>query len=117
MNEGKYSKIVAKMQVGAIFHIQDIQRNVLPKFTELCVEMPCCSHSEANQQGSKKLTETFYFVTEFCYGSVVLIDAFPNTRTVQVANPKLSQCFNLRDSSLGCHINATSCKRLEIQLY
>ena len=70
MNEGKYAKIVAKMQVGAIFHIQDIQRNVLPKFTELCVEMPCCSHSEANQQGSKKLTETFYFVTEFCYGSV-----------------------------------------------
>ena len=35
MSEGKYAKIITKRQVGAIFHIQDIQRNVLPKFTEL----------------------------------------------------------------------------------
>ena len=68
MNESKYAKIITKMQVGAIFHIQDIQRNVLPKFTELCVEMPCCPQSERNQYGSKKPTETS--VTEFCYESM-----------------------------------------------
>ena len=88
------------------------------------MEIPCCSHSEGNQLGSKKPTETS--VKEFCYESVnsffeelirINFDAFPNTRTVQVANPKVSQCFNLHDSSLGCHVNATSCKRLEIQLY
>ena len=35
MEEGKYAKILAKIQVGAIFHMWDIRRNVLPKFIEL----------------------------------------------------------------------------------
>ena len=32
-------------------------------------------------------------------------------------NPQNKSLFNLQDSSLGCHINAASHKRLEIQAY
>ena len=35
MEEGKYAKILAKIQVGAIFRLWDIRRNVLPKSIEL----------------------------------------------------------------------------------
>ena len=44
---------------------------------------------------------------------IILIDAFPYTRTVQVANPKVSQCFNLHDSCLGCDVNVVSCNRFD----
>ena len=36
MKEEKYSKSLAKNQVCAIFHMRDIQKNVVPKFIKLC---------------------------------------------------------------------------------
>ena len=36
MKEDKYSKSLAKNQVCAIFHVRDIQKNVVPKFIKLC---------------------------------------------------------------------------------
>ena len=48
MKEDKYIKSLAKNQVCAIFHMQDIWKNVLPKFMKLCMETPCyVSLSEA----------------------------------------------------------------------
>ena len=41
MKRGKYAKFPAKIQVRGIYHIQDIQRNILPKFIEIC--MWCCA--------------------------------------------------------------------------
>ena len=41
MKEDKYLKSLAKSQVYAIVHVRDIRKNVLPKFTKLCMEMPC----------------------------------------------------------------------------
>ena len=38
----KYAKTLAKIQFSAIFHMRDIQRNILPKFIEICLEKPCC---------------------------------------------------------------------------
>ena len=32
MKGGKYTKTLAKIQIGGIFRIRDIRRNVLPKF-------------------------------------------------------------------------------------
>ena len=34
----KYAKTLAKIQASAIFHIQDIRRNVLPKFKEIFMD-------------------------------------------------------------------------------
>ena len=39
MKEGKYAKALTKIQVSAIFHMQDFQRNGLPRFIELRIEM------------------------------------------------------------------------------
>ena len=44
VKEGKCTKTLAKIQVGEIFHMRDIRRNIFPKFMELCMEMPCCCH-------------------------------------------------------------------------
>ena len=41
MKEGKYAKILAKIQAGAIFHMRDIRGNVLPTFFVFCMETPC----------------------------------------------------------------------------
>ena len=38
---GKYAKTLAKIQIGAVFHVQDIRRNDLPRFVDLCMESPC----------------------------------------------------------------------------
>ena len=65
MEEGKYAKTLAKIQVTEIFLVQDMGRNVLPKFIEICMETPY-----GHQHGGRKLTETS--VTEFCYKSVNL---------------------------------------------
>ena len=35
MKGGKYTKLLAKIQVRRIFRIRDIRRNVLPKFIEI----------------------------------------------------------------------------------
>ena len=41
MKGGKYTKTLAKIQARRIFRIRDIRRNVLPKFTQICMETPC----------------------------------------------------------------------------
>ena len=41
MKEEKYSKSLAKNRVYAIVHMQDIRKNVSPKFIMLCVETLC----------------------------------------------------------------------------
>ena len=71
---------VAKIQVTAIFLTQDMRRNFLSKFIEICMETP-------HQHGGRKPTETS--VTEFCYKRVkvknINIKLFSYTRTVQIA--------------------------------
>jgi len=37
MKESKYAKTLAKILVTAIFLMQDMQRNFLPKFIEICM--------------------------------------------------------------------------------
>ena len=37
--EGNYAKTLTKIQVMAIFLMQDMQRNFLPKFIEICMDM------------------------------------------------------------------------------
>ena len=41
MKEGKYTKALTKIQVGAIFHAREIRRIFLPTFIELCMETQC----------------------------------------------------------------------------
>ena len=36
----RYTKTLAKIQVTAIFLIEDMRRNVFPKFIEICMETP-----------------------------------------------------------------------------
>ena len=67
MKGGKYAKTLAKIQIRGIFRIRDIQRKVLPKFIEICMETPCWSSSDELQHGGRKPTETF--VIKFCYKS------------------------------------------------
>ena len=44
MEEGSYTKTLAKIQVKGIFRIRDIRINVLLKLIEICMETPCwCS--------------------------------------------------------------------------
>ena len=46
-------------------------KNVLVKFTDICMETPCWCPLDGHQHGGRKPTETF--VTEFCYKSVNLL--------------------------------------------
>ena len=46
MKGGKYAKTLAKIQVRGIFRIQDIRRNVLPKFIEICWRRPAGAHPD-----------------------------------------------------------------------
>ena len=50
--------------------MQDMRRNVLPKFIEICMEPPCWCPSGWVPTWGRKLIETT--VTEFCYKSVNL---------------------------------------------
>ena len=81
-----YAKTLAKIQVTAIFLMEDIRRNVFPKFIKISMEPPCWCPPRW------KPAETS--VTEFCYKSVnlsleelrnVTIILCFNTRTVQIA--------------------------------
>ena len=89
--EGEYAKTLAKFQVIAIFLMQDMRRNFLPKFIEICMGRHAGAHPDGHQHGGRKPIETS--VTEFCYKRVNLsleklknikIILFCNTRTVQV---------------------------------
>ena len=67
----KYIKISIRIQVSLVFNRRDIQRSVLPKFIELCMETPIVGvHPDRHQHDNQKPTETS--VTEFCYESVKL---------------------------------------------
>ena len=52
--EGKCAKPLAKIQATAIFLKQDMRRNVLFEFIEICIDMPCCNDP---------------FWVEICYGN------------------------------------------------
>ena len=57
MKGGKYTKILAKIQVRRIFRIRNIRRNFLPKFIEICMETQCwCSDLDGHQHGGRKLS-------------------------------------------------------------
>ena len=51
-----------------IVHMQDIQKNVLPKFIKLCIETPCLCPFQGRKYGRRKPIETSVF--EFSYLSV-----------------------------------------------
>ena len=61
--EGKYAKTLAKIQVTAIFLMQDMRRNVLSKFIGICMERPAGAYPDGHQRDSRKPTETS--VTEY----------------------------------------------------
>ena len=65
MKEDKYSKSHAKNQVNALVRVRDIRKNVLPKFTKLCMETPCLCPFQGHKYGRRKPTETSVF--EFSY--------------------------------------------------
>ena len=65
IKEDIYTKSLTKNQVCAIFHMQDIWKNVLRKFIKLCIETPCWFSFEGHRYGYWKSTETSVF--EFCY--------------------------------------------------
>ena len=69
MREGKYAKTPTKIVVKAIFLMQDVRRNFLPNFIEICMETPCWSHPYWNH-GGRRPTETS--VTDFSYKNVNL---------------------------------------------
>ena len=82
--------------------MEDMWRNVFPKFIEICMGTPAGAHLDGHQHGGRKSAETS--VTEFCYKSVnlsleelknVTIILYSNTRTVQIAEfPEISHLFN-----------------------
>ena len=122
---GKYTKTFAQIQARRIFHVQDISRNVLTKFTEICMETPCWCPPGERQHGRRKPTKTS--VTEFWHKSLNLflkelinikVILFLITRIVQIAKfPEVRHSLNLEDSSLSCDVNAMSRSSLEIQAY
>ena len=65
MKESKYTKRLSKNQVCAIFHMRDIQRNVLSRITKLCMETPCLCPFQGHNYGRRKPIETSVF--EFSY--------------------------------------------------
>ena len=65
MKEDKCIKSLAKNQVCAIFHKRDRQKNILPKFKKLSMEMPCLCPFQGQKSGCQKPTETSVF--EFSY--------------------------------------------------
>ena len=54
----EHSNSLSKIQVCAIFRAGDIRRNVLLKFTRLCMETPCLCPSDGHKYGGRKLTKT-----------------------------------------------------------
>ena len=70
--EGKYPKTLAKIQITKSFVKQDMRRNVLPKFKEICLETLCCCSSrwrpEINRNKSVNLSleelKTILFLTQ-----------------------------------------------------
>ena len=124
MKEGKYTKTLAKIQVGAIFRCA-ISREMLVCliFIELRRRHVCVPLSGTNMAADTS-------VTQFCYERVnssleelmnikfsFLIQLF--TLDSKIFKKKKS-LFNVHDNSLGHllqQVNAVSRKRLEIEEY
>ena len=70
MKGGKYTKILAKIQVRRIFRTRDIGRNVLPKIIKICGDamlVPTWMGTNMADRSPKKTS-----VAEFWYKSVNL---------------------------------------------
>ena len=61
MKKDKDTKSLAKNQACAIFQMQHIQKNILPKVIKLCMEAPCWCPFEGHKYGQQKPTETSVF--------------------------------------------------------
>ena len=68
MKEDKYTKRLCKNEVCVIFHMRDIQGNVLFRITKLCMETPCLCPFQGHKYGPRKPIETSVF--EFFYKCV-----------------------------------------------
>ena len=53
--EGTYAKTRAKIQVSAIFLLQDMRRSFFAKFIEICMET-LCALPDRHQHGGRKPT-------------------------------------------------------------
>ena len=81
MNKDKYTKSLVKSHVYAIVHMRDIRKNVLPKFTKLCMETPCLCPFQGHKYGRREPTETSVF--EFSYLCVnSLLEELINTKAI-----------------------------------
>ena len=116
--EGKHVKTLVKIQVTAIFLMEDMRRNVSLKLLGYVWRRHVGAHPDGHQQKTS--------VTEFCYKSVnssveelkhATIIFFSNTGAAQIAKfPEISHFLNQHDSSLCRHKRATSRKSFEIQV-
>ena len=87
MKEGKYAKILAKIQVWAIFHVRDIRRNGSPKFIRLCIETSSCWCLD---RGTKMMNqESLFWNQEFwALESEIQLDKESGIRlTIGIRNP------------------------------
>ena len=55
------TKSLTKNQVCAIFHMQDIRKNVLRKFIKLCMEAPCWFPFEGHKYGYLEINRNICF--------------------------------------------------------
>ena len=66
MKGDNYTKSLAKNQVCTIFHMRDIQKNVLPRFIKLCTETPCLLwHKYGRRKQQKHRFLSFLLMREF----------------------------------------------------
>ena len=118
MEENQCTKHLAKNQDCAIFHERDTQKNVLPKFTKLCMETPCWCSFEGHKYGRRKQNDLSVF--EFFYKSVnssleelikiKVIFILKQEMLRQQNLKKIGNIFSLHESCPGRYLNATSRK-------
>ena len=112
-------RLLAKIQVTAIFLMGDMRRNVFPKFIEIFMETPCwCPPRWAptwRPETSRNICHKSVNLSLAELKNVTII-LYSNTRAVQIAEfPEISHFFIQHHSSLVRHVKATSRKSLEIQ--
>ena len=131
--EGKYAKPLAKIQVRAIFHKQDMRRNFLQ--LQICVETLCQCSSTWSPTWRPEINRNIWYgmvwdgilylnqdyVTEFCYKRVnISLEELKNIKIIlflihelfrwvrQPNSPIEVTFFNQHDSSFGRQIQAWS---------
>ena len=124
MKEDKFTKSLAKNQVCAIIHKQDIWKNILPRSIQLCMETPYWCPFEGHKCGRRRPKETsvFEFSVVICMNSslekciTIKVISILTQRMFKIAkSQKISNVFNPHKSFLSCQLNATSHKNLEVQ--